>query len=549
MFDRCRACHFETRSAAPPGKVRQFKAKLINIGKLRGKNNNLGCFSSMGKEIELKLRMTPQDLRKLKKTERLFPRTSGTSKGTDLLSVYFDTPKYSLNRAGISLRVRHIGRTRVQTIKTKGSGIPFSRGEWEYAIDGDTPNLRIAKDTPLASLLNKKLEQALMPVFTTAVQRIAVPFHENGSLIEIALDDGVVRAGRNTTPIAEVEIELKRGDAADLFNLARKIGKIVPSKLGFKSKSEIGYDMLVSKAPISVRATKIELQRHLTAGEAFQIIGRSGLRHLAANEHAVSMGDSEGVHQMRVGLRRLRAAISVFDSLLTDPQTETVEAELVWMTGELQLVRDLDVYIETDVDPLQNSKKKKRGLLKFVGNLAARRRSADSKLRKSVESPRFRSLILDTLQWLEVGNWLKNSSNSRNLPIWHFASMSLARQTKKILKKQAKLPKLDKRHLHKLRISFKKLRYSCDFFGSLFTGTKIEKRRTRFTEYLKILQDNLGALNDIAVHDKLITSNRLPTSPIYTGLISRREKQRIAPLLKETFKFTRKFSRARPFWT
>ena len=503
----------------------------------------------MGKEIELKLHMTPQDLRKLKKSERLFRRTSRTSKATDLLSVYFDTPNYRLRKAGIALRVRHIGRTRVQTIKTQVSGIPFSRSEWEHPIVGDTPDLQLAKDTPLAPLLDKQLMQTLIPVFTTAVRRFAVPIHENGSLTEIALDDGLVRAGKKTTPIAEVEIELKRGDVADVFSLARKIGKIVPFKLGFKSKSELGYELLVRKAPISVRAMKIELQQHISVSEAFQIIGRSALRHLAANEQAVSIGDSEGVHQMRVGLRRLRAAIWVFSALLTDKQTEKVEAELIWMTGELQLIRDLDVYIENDVDSLKNSKKKKRGLRKFVGEIAARRRSAYIKLKQSVSSSRFQLLILDTLQWIEAGNWLNNPGKSRNYLIRNFASISLARQTKKILKKQTKLRNLDERKLHKLRIAFKKLRYSIDFFGSLFIERKNKRRRGRFTDCIKVLLDDLGVLNDIAVHDKLFTSNRLPANSNYASSISQREKHRIAPLLKETFKAAQKLSRARPFWT
>src|SRR6202453_2716434 len=88
-----------------------------------------------------------------------------------------------------------------------------------------------------------------------------------------------------------------------------------------------------------------------STGKAFQVIGKSILRHVVDNESAVRKGDSEGVHQMRVGLRILRAAISIFAELLNDGQTERIESEVIWMTGELGPARDLDVYIKTRIEP------------------------------------------------------------------------------------------------------------------------------------------------------------------------------------------------------
>jgi CHAD domain-containing protein len=59
--------------------------------------------------------------------------------------------------------------------------------------------------------------------------------------------------------------------------------------------------------------------------EAFLVIGRSILRHIAANESAVRRSDPEGVHQMRVGLRRLRGAMALFKQLLGDKQSERIK--------------------------------------------------------------------------------------------------------------------------------------------------------------------------------------------------------------------------------
>jgi triphosphatase len=307
----------------------------------------------MGSEIELKFQVSPQEMKRLSAARSLCPIDAKTTEAEKLLSVYFDTVDRRLRRKGISLRVRHKGDERVQTIKTQTSGIPFSRGQWEHKIDGDQPDLRFIRGTPLAQLRTKKLSSALSPIFVTQVCRVTRLLNEDGSRIEMALDEGSVRAGRKTELISEVELELKRGRVLELFKLAKRIGSLVPAKLAFKSKSERGYELLAD-ATVSFRvADEINLKSDMSTGKAFQVIGRSILRHVVDNESAVRKGDSEGVHQMRVGLRKLRAAISIFAELLNDGQTERIASEVIWMTGELGPARDLDVYIKTRIEPLR----------------------------------------------------------------------------------------------------------------------------------------------------------------------------------------------------
>ena len=69
------------------------------------------------------------------------------------------SPKHTLARNDVTLRVRHNGAKRLQTIKSGGSNGSFRRGEWEHEIKGDVPNLRKAADTPLEPLLTKKLKR------------------------------------------------------------------------------------------------------------------------------------------------------------------------------------------------------------------------------------------------------------------------------------------------------------------------------------------------------------------------------------------------------
>ena len=109
------------------------------------------------------------------------------------------------------------------------------------------PDLRKVQGTALEPLLTKKLKHKLMPVFETRVRRTIGPVRRNGSRIEVALDEGEIRAGRRSAPISEVELELKGGDAGEVFELARELGKHVSVKLALNSKSQRGYDLLDNK--------------------------------------------------------------------------------------------------------------------------------------------------------------------------------------------------------------------------------------------------------------------------------------------------------------
>ena len=71
------------------------------------------------------------------------------------------------------------------------------------------------------------------------------------------------------------------------------------------------------------------------------------------------------------------------------------------------------------------------------------------------------------------------------------------------MKKAKRIRQLDSQQRHKLRIAVKKLRYAGDFFGHLFAGRTAKKRLPLFKARLTDLQDRLGALNDIQVHQKL----------------------------------------------
>jgi CHAD domain-containing protein len=193
----------------------------------------------------------------------------------------------------------------------------------------------------------------------------------------------------------------------------------------------------------------------------------------------------------------------------------------------------------------------------LTGALTLRRAAAFGKAKAAVESPRYRSLLLDTLQWLENGDWAKHPRFYGHRPIERFAADILARRTKRTMKKAKKIQQLDTQQRHKLRIAAKKLRYASDFFGRLFAGRTAKKRLTGFKARLTDLQDCLGALNDIKVHQNLAPKlapgkprGKAPRAQAFAiGVVSGREQSGIEPLLNAAEKDARKFLHARPFWT
>src|SRR5690349_12301357 len=123
----------------------------------------VGSRMTSPKEIELKLEVSPASLPGLGKIPSLRALVDHPDTATEI-SVYFDTDKQELRRHGLVLRVRRIGDRRVQTIKAAADGQFLERDEWEAEISSDTPNLSLARGTPLEPLLSRKLRRQLKPV-------------------------------------------------------------------------------------------------------------------------------------------------------------------------------------------------------------------------------------------------------------------------------------------------------------------------------------------------------------------------------------------------
>ena len=302
----------------------------------------------------------------------------------------------------------------------------------------------------------------------------------DGSEIEIAIDRGEVSAKGKRTPISEIELELKQGDPASLVKLSKRIAQATHAGYGIASKAERGHALRRGAGPALVSATEIVLDSDMTASDAFTTIALSCVHHFAGNRDAVIARMPEGIHQMRVGLRRLRAALSFFKEMLQDAESAGIKRELKWLLGALGPARDLDVLIDESVVPLQRERAGGNTLDALKVDLKQRRDACIERAKKAVASDRYRRLVLDTALWATGGTWATSSkpkpAEQRNRNAADFAAAELARREHKIEKKLKRLEKLDPRQRHKLRIAAKKLRYADEFFASLYEGGGARRR-------------------------------------------------------------------------
>jgi CHAD domain-containing protein len=273
-------------------------------------------------------------------------------------------------------------------------------------------------------------------------------------------------------------------------------------RLSMQSKSDRGYGLLVCESRPAVKAESIALKMKDTVEEALCKILQNCLDQVHANAPLVATGHSpEGVHQMRVGLRRLRSALAMFDDVVTTP-TELAD-EIKWIADQLGQSRDWYVLSHSTLPQVDAGKDKRDQVAEATAAAKeiAKARHADATA--AVQSPRYARVALALDQWLATPPWRDASDETRQLleqRVGAFADRIVRKRHRKLVRRGRGLHKLDAHHRHRARIAAKKLRYAAEFFADLFKQKSLKPYRS----VLAKLQDDLGWGNDMAVADRLL---------------------------------------------
>jgi len=239
----------------------------------------------MAVETELKLRIAPEQLARLKRHSLLGKHQITRPATRRLYNIYYDTPKLELHKSAMALRLRRVGRQWLQTLKGGGSvkaGL-HQRNEWEMPVSRAALDFSSPQVAEWEKYLPPTLRKKLQPVFVTDFSRTSRMLDWQGAQIELCMDHGEVHTEQHGTPICELELELKSGEPGRLFELALALLEIVPFELEPVSKAEQGYRLLTGYADKPVKGVVPDIAKRATLAEALQTLIWSCLLHLQAN--------------------------------------------------------------------------------------------------------------------------------------------------------------------------------------------------------------------------------------------------------------------------
>lgn len=447
----------------------------------------------MSIETELKLRMTPESLSRLKR-HPLFSKHQITPPVTQRLhNVYFDTPELDLHARQMALRVRKAGGKWLQTLKGGGSvqaGL-HSRHEWEVEVPTAKLDFTGLDEAVWSEHLPVELRARLRPLFITDFYRSSRMLDWQGAKIEVCMDRGQVKADKQSAAICEVELELKSGDARQLFELAEALLDIVPFELETVSKAEQGFRLLCGYVDHPVKYCAPRLVKTDTLGVGLQTLIWSCLMHFQANARAGGE-DAEYLHQMRIALRRLRVLLRMAHELKACDELVALRNEIARIGTTLGHTREWDVFI-LGMDRMLSPHAQLNTLLEHGG----RKRDASYSAMRA-EAPRLQRLLLRFAIWMNGDYWLK--AQRRAPKIRDFAAQYLHRLHKRYARAARERDVYDPAGLHALRIHAKKLRYSAEFFAALYKTNKPKSYLGALAE----VQETLGEINDLAVAHRLL---------------------------------------------
>jgi len=275
----------------------------------------------------------------------------------------------------------------------------------------------------------------------------------------------------------------------------------------------------IERTPTFVKASSLELPEPCTGEDALVATVDNCLTHLSANEDCALVGtDPEGIHQMRVALRRLDASLSLYKPLIPEAQIERLRHRIKSVTHTLGPARDWDVFINETLDPVAANMSNDADL-KLLRSVALRQRmAAYREVHKSLRSQAYREMWRDMALWLAEREWRQQPVSEKSVQLMSdvraFSEAVLDKAHHKLLKRGKGFAVLDAHARHKLRIRIKKLRYAGEFFSPLYDADASEK----FLDKLRDMQDELGRLNDVetarSLMEGLATGDALRTRRI-----------------------------------
>jgi triphosphatase len=496
---------------------------------------------------ELELALDPSAAPRLPRLPA-FARRPGRVRATAMHVLWYDTPEGALAADGLSLCERRVGRETMWRLERLC-------GTVEAPWPPGTPAPVVA-EASLPAGLGHALPAPLLPVAAFAGRLRPLALADATASPQVTLLDGTVRAVVGERPVCRV---LLAGPPEALETLALALGADLPLRAPEASLAAEAYE--IAGRVMTPRALGApELPTGVTVAEAFARVAA----HLAAvllhwAPLAAAGATPEPVHQMRVALRRLRSALSLFRASVGGPVLDSVNDDLRALSAVLGPARDWDVFGAGIGRAVAACFPDDRAVARLLAAAERRRQAGYAALRAHLEGQGFRLLGLRLACLVTLRPWERPAEASaddeaatkqaalRATPVAAFAARALARRLERVRDPGEDFSALPIAALHAIRIQCKRLRYAAEFFAPLFP----RKETRRFIRRVGALQERLGHLNDSAAAEGLMAqlgggggAERAMAVGIVRGFVAAGLRGARA----KSERSWRKFCRLEPFW-
>ena len=255
----------------------------------------------------------------------------------------------------------------------------------------------------------------------------------------------------------------------------------------------------------------------------------------------------EPVHQMRVAIRRLRSALSVFRPAAPCPELTALSLPLRACATHLGAARDWDVFLESTAPHLTAS------LGETISNdprypamlraAARRRRHIYAGLQAYLAGPEFRTLAAGLACAVALRPWDDPANPATKQATSLFAVATLSHRLRHVHKSGRHIERLPLPALHELRKDCKRLRYAAEFFRPLLPAAHAKRYLARLSD----LQEELGLLNDTTSITGLMAQLGRPHT-FAAGLVEGFAAAGARPARTRIARRWKTFRQAKPFW-
>jgi len=467
-----------------------------------------------------------------------------------LVSVYYDTPDWDLLRQKTALRVRRSGRNPpVMTLKWRPEAESlFARGEIEHRVKTIEPDISLFTGEPGEALRALVGDKPLVAKYETRITRTTRLLSAGAATIEAAFDEGEIVAGEKSLKLRELELELTGGPEADFYAFAAGLAEALPLRLDAVSKAERASHLALGSAPTPIKAKIAALPGDLNLDAAIAQVILATRDHFLANWASLRESDDpESIHQMRVALRRLRAALAMFKRAIPCAEFETFRARAKALADAVAPARDCDVLRDL-VESGPKPHFPENAFQPLLDVLERRRHEAYVRARRLLETAEPTMFALDLGGFVARRGW-RNALSADNLtaltgPVDAFAVQALDRLHKRALKRGRKLTSLPDEQRHDCRISLKNLRYAAEFFAGAFDGDAASD----FVRATAHAQNLLGAHNDAATAEHFLSEPHDEKATRAAGVVLGWHAREALAADERLAKAWKGFRRAKPFW-